>query len=789
GLGGGAALVGLLAADAPPNRVAPWRTVAAMTLVYALDYGVFAILAVATLVALAAARALTRGEAVAVMTLTGIVVCVAAALALALRLRPRASGRLLRLLHFTAAMARRRPRVLVGSVAGCLVREAGDAFALVAARRAFGVQAPALMIAAMYVISGAVALVSFVPQGIGVVEASVTILLRGLGVPPGASLAACLLFRGVSFWLPIPLGMAAGAAIRRDAAASSGTDRPAPPMRPEFGGARALGVRIAAVLAAAVGIVNLVSALLPRVPWRGRLVAEALPVHVMHAGRTLVVFLGFALIYFAAQLWRRKRRAWQLVMWMLAVSLVMHLVKGFDYEEATICLLGMASLWKLRDQYRAGHDPASLRQSLAVIGFAAAAVAVYGLAGFALMRGEFGGRVGSGEDRVRAAWTWFFLFDDQNVVPLTRHARWFVESLDTLGMAAIGAALLVLSKPWKRIQAATETERRDVQQALSQHARTDLAHFCLLPDKAYFWNAERSGVLAYKLVGNVALVLGDPAAPDAEVRPLVAAFMEHCLVNDWRPAFYQVTPAFAAIAAEAGLQLLKVGEDALLDLRTFTLEGSHAKAFRQTVSALERQGVTMERYDLTADPRDIAHDLRRISDAWLRSRKGSEKTFSLGYFDTDLMKGYPLMVAFGADGRPVAFENLVPMYAANGYAGDMNRCLPDAPKRIQEYLIIKTALWLKERGHEWYGQGLAPLATMGDPTPGVPPAAERAIGLLYRHFNVFYGFLGLRAFKQKFHPVWESRYLAYPGAGLLPKVVTAVIRADSKGSLLDFLRP
>lgn len=227
GLGGGAALVGLLAADAPPNRVAPSRTVAAMALVYALDYGVFALLAVATLVALAAAHALTPGEAAAVMALSGIVVCVAAGLALALRRWPRASGRLIRFLHFTAAMARRRPKVLLGSVAGCLVREVGDAFALVAACRAFGVQAPALMIAAMYVISGAVALVSFVPQGIGVVEASITILLRGLGVPPGAALASCLLFRGVSFWLPIPLGMAAGAAIRRDAVASSGTARPA----------------------------------------------------------------------------------------------------------------------------------------------------------------------------------------------------------------------------------------------------------------------------------------------------------------------------------------------------------------------------------------------------------------------------------------------------------------------------------------------------------------------------------------------------------------------------------
>ncbi len=89
---------------------------------------------------------------------------------------------------------------------------------------------------------------------------------------------------------------------------------------------------------------NLVSALLQRVPWRGRLVADVLPVHVMYAFRTLMVFIGFALICSAVQLWQRKRRAWQFVIGMLAVSLAMQLLQGSDYVKASMFLRGLAAL-------------------------------------------------------------------------------------------------------------------------------------------------------------------------------------------------------------------------------------------------------------------------------------------------------------------------------------------------------------------------------------------------------------------------------------------------------------
>lgn len=776
GLGGVTAVVAVMAADPEPARVAPSSSAPALALAYAIDYSVFAVLAVGTMVGLAFGHIATRGEMVSVVILCAVVAIGLVALAALAR-----SGRVpwIKALRDALPAGAGRRSKLATPVAGCLIREIGDALTLYAACRAVGLHLPLWQGAVVYMLSGVSALISFVPQGVGVIEASATYLLRTFGYAPGPALAGTLLYRAVGFWLPIPLGGLALLLIR--------ASRRHPVERRAVRHPRWAAL-VAAALTGSIGVMNIVTALVKHAPIRRRLVEDVFGTELLHAGRTLVVFIGLSLLYMAAQLARRKRRAWQFVVWALAISGLLHLVKGLDYEEALLCFSGVAFLWTVRCQFTAGHDPASLLAAARGLLLAVAAVMVYGFAGFAMLHGQFGGQIGRDTDYVTSTLTWFFTFDNSDVFPRTARARWFVESLDVIGMAAMSAALLAAMRPILQRSRPTEQEREEARAALVRYGRLDIAHFCLLDDKSYFWNASRTAFIAYKTVGNIAIALGDPITPDDEAFALAQAFIAMCETHDWRPAFYQVTPAFGRVAEQAGLSLLKIGEDALLALQAFTLEGKQAKSFRQTLSSLERQGVTARMVDLASERDALGLDLERISSAWLRAKHGSEKTFSLGYFDLDGMERHPLMVAFDAGGRPVAFESLVPMYAADGYAGDLNRCLPDAPKRIQEFLILNTARWLKEKRYRWYGQGLAPLATTGDPTPGDPPMSERAVALLFRHFNVFYGFIGLRAFKEKFGPIWESRYLAYPGLALLPKVAAAIIRADSREGLLSYLR-
>ena len=138
-------------------------------------------------------------------------------------------------------------------------------------------------------------------------------------------------------------------------------------------------------------------------------------------------------------------------------------------------------------------------------------------------------------------------------------------------------------------------------------------------------------------------VLGDPVGPQEDIPHLLAEFTAFCNRNDWYPAFYQVLPDFLALYQAHGYKTLKIGEEAVVDLPTFTLAGKSHKSLRQTVSRIERKSYTTELYFPPLN-NEILKSLKEVSDEWLRSQKGGEKRFSLGWFDAEYIRSCPVIV-------------------------------------------------------------------------------------------------------------------------------------------------
>jgi uncharacterized protein (TIRG00374 family) len=86
-----------------------------------------------------------------------------------------------------------------------------DYAALVAALVAFGARARPSEVLLAYVVAQALALIPITPGGLGFVESGLTALLVLIGVSADTALIATLLYRLVSFWLPIPVGASAWA--------------------------------------------------------------------------------------------------------------------------------------------------------------------------------------------------------------------------------------------------------------------------------------------------------------------------------------------------------------------------------------------------------------------------------------------------------------------------------------------------------------------------------------------------------------------------------------------------
>jgi phosphatidylglycerol lysyltransferase len=237
------------------------------------------------------------------------------------------------------------------------------------------------------------------------------------------------------------------------------------------------------------------------------------------------------------------------------------------------------------------------------------------------------------------------------------------------------------------------------------------------------------------------------------------------------------------IYVDLGLTVLKIGEEGVVSLAGFSLEGGARSGLRHTFNKGHRDGLSFE--ILAAhDAAGVLPELRVISDAWLESKNSREKSFSLGRFDESYLSKTPLAVV-RRDANILAFANIWEGAEGGELSIDLMRFLPEAPPGVMDFLFINLMLWGKERGFARFNLGMAPLA--GLRAGQLAPLWNRLAAVLYRHGENFYNFQGLQQYKDKFHPEWCPRYLVCPGGAALPGVLGDLATLIS-GGLLGALR-
>jgi phosphatidylglycerol lysyltransferase len=376
----------------------------------------------------------------------------------------------------------------------------------------------------------------------------------------------------------------------------------------------------------------------------------------------------------------------------------------------------------------------------------------------------------------------FTQFYDPGLVPITRFGRYFAGSIYTVAAFTMGYAIFMLARPVLARQKAPLEDRRRAKDLVEAYGCTSLARIALFDDKLY-WFSPGGSVLAYTVEGRVAVALGDPIGPPEDLPASISGYADYCAINDWLPAFYQTQPDTSPAYHTAGFQSLCIGHEGIVDLAGFTLAGGENKNMRTAVNRLTRLGYSAEVIEPPI-PGEIIRMLRQISDEWLTSMHGTEKRFSLGWFDDDYIGNGPVMVTRSSvAGEITAFANIVSEYQRNEVTIDLMRHLSGAEKGSMDFLFVKLFEWAREKGYATFNLGLSSLSGVGESPED--PAMERALHYVYEHINQFYNFKGLHAFKEKFHPTWSPRYLVYPNPASLPLVVLAMIRADSGNDLIS----
>lgn len=533
-------------------------------------------------------------------------------------------------------------------------------------------------------------------------------------------------------------------------------------------------VRFIALLTAVNGGINVFSALTPALAERAHILRQFMPLMVIRGSNVTAVLAGFALFQLAYGLWRHKQTAWGITILVLVVSALSHLLKGLDFEEASFALLLTLYLVWQRKQFTAHPDAPSLWQGGAVVVVALLFTLAYGTLGLYLLDPHFSVDFTPFTALRETVWM-FTLFDKPTALPLTGWGQYFADSIYAVGAITMGYGLFMLLRPVILRQPATASERERAQAIVWAHGRTVLANFVLLPDKAY-WFSPGGSVVGYGVRGRTAVALGDPVGPEADAPAAIDGFLAYCRQQGWQAAFYETLPDYLPIYAAAGLEACRIGHEAVVNLSQFTTSGQAGRPFRNAINYLTKLN---HRAEMLQPPHstETLEALREVSNDWLASQSGQELQFSLGWFDEEYVRQYPVMVVTNGAGEITAFANLLTEFQKNEATVDLMRRRQTAEKRTMEFLFVSLFQYCQTQGIANFNLGLSALAGVGDSPQD--PALEKFLRWVYTNLNQFYNFRGLHAFKEKFEPTWEPRYLVYPGTHNVTAVATTLARLTS----------
>ncbi len=546
-----------------------------------------------------------------------------------------------------------------------------------------------------------------------------------------------------------------------------------------------IGLWTAVGLTALAGIVNLISAVTPTLPDRLVWLETFLPFELRASGRLFSAVTGFMFLSLAGNLLRRKRLAWLLMVALLSVSILGHLLKGLDFEEALLSGVLLIQLLLMRNVFTAQSDRPSITQGIRVLMGSLLFTLAYGTAGFFFLDRQYAQTFNLGESLLQTL-ALFFTGNNGGLQPTTRLGQFFTHSVYIMGALTLLYALWMLLRPVLFREAASAADRQRAEAIVAQYGRSSLARFALLPDKSYYFSPSGQSVVAYVPKGRGAIALGDPIGPMTDRREAIAGFQELCDRNDWYPAFYQTLPDELAPLKAQGFQMAKIGEEAIVDLKQFTLEGKAGRKLRAPVNKLNKQGSTVQFHQPPISA-ELLKTLREISDEWLSHMHGSEKQFSLGWFDDDYIGSCEIATVETAAGEVLAFANVVPEYQLNDVTIDLMRHRANVERGTMDVLFVSMFQHFKEKNYDGFNLGLSVLSGVGENADA--PRLEKSLKSLSEHLERFYSLQGLHEYKDKFHPRWEPRYLVYPGLVSLPVVITALVRADSGDRLLDYFKP
>jgi lysyl-tRNA synthetase class 2 len=500
-------------------------------------------------------------------------------------------------------------------------------------------------------------------------------------------------------------------------------------------------------------------------------------------GATLVVS-GALLILLSHALRRRKLRAWRAVVGVLLLTVVLHLLHRPQRLHEMLgwlpldCAL-LVALIVFRKEFFARGDPRTRWLALWAFIWLSASSFVLGMLLIEMRPQQVVGTLSFFKVAEHVVYGLFgvtgpvqFRGDRTNdLVGFT---------LATMGAFTALTTVYLLFRPAEPRAVLGADDETRMRELLAKHGERDsLGYFALRRDKSVIWSATRKSCITYRVLSGVMLATGDPLGDPEAWQGAIREFMIEAERHAWVPAVLACSEAGGDVwTRETDMSALEFGDEAVVEVADFTLEGRTMRNVRQMVNRVERAGYTAEIYRMRDLPADTAAMYQAQAASWRGTETERGYSMALGRLG-DPADGNCVAVAAMKDGVLRAFLHFVP-WGTDGLSLDLMRRDRAADPGLNEYLITKVLRGCPDLGVARVSLNFAVFrsALERGGRLGAGPVIRAWRGILVfasRWFQIE----SLYRFNAKFQPEWEPRYVVYPGAGDLPRIAIAALEAEA----------
>jgi phosphatidylglycerol lysyltransferase len=515
----------------------------------------------------------------------------------------------------------------------------------------------------------------------------------------------------------------------------------------------------------------------------GTLVNE-LSLHSVRLNRvslTVPAVGGITLLYFASLLRRRKRTAWFVVilvyMFLFGINLSQYAGIGRTHIYVALVrliilpVITMTLLLVDKKKYNVKSDVESFTAAMKTILIVFIVALVYGAGGYLLLDNRDFRQEISVTSAIHHTLDQFNLTTSKQLVPYTRKAQVFVDSLNIISVVAVGYALISLFQPLRSRYGDQSHHRELAEQLLKTYSSDSEDFFKIWPhDKNYHFNPTNSVGIAFHERHGIALIVGEPFGVQSSIMSAVAQFDDLCHLNDWKPAYIHIADTRINDFKQQGYNIQKIGEEAVVSVEKFRNSTIQSKYFRQITNRFGKQSYTTE---ILQPPHSsfVINRLNEISAEWLMLPGRQERGFMMGYHKEAYLQHCNLIVAKDDQGTIQGYLNVVPTYTKNEANFDMVRHAKTALGNINDYLIMELITYAETNGYKAVNLGLCPLSGLAKKSEE-GSFVDSALRFFYANGDRFYSFSGLHRFKSKYEPTWRSRNIAYRGGThSLPRIL------------------